>query len=161
MKPLRGNYQLGWSRCNTRRTQNDQDLTPSRTKAGLDASDNIHVSVERREKFFFLTSPLIGLLTNRSISFTAVTRVQIPSGTPSLFTELRVIAEMFVGTKKTPLNYPGCFPTPIQEIAIMAGPLPAWPPQLSRMFCEISETRRGKEVDRATQLASTCLDPIK
>src|SRR5580704_12495193 len=62
MKPLRGNYQLGWSRCNTRRTQNDQDLTPSRTEAGLDASDNIHVSVERREKFFFLTSPLIGRL---------------------------------------------------------------------------------------------------
>ena len=64
MKPLRGNYQLGWSRCNTRRTQNDQDLTPSRTEAGLDASDNIHVSVERREKFFFLTSPLIGQLNS-------------------------------------------------------------------------------------------------
>src|SRR5580693_1200964 len=65
MKPLRGNYQLGWSRCNTRRTQNDQDLTPSRSETGLDASDNIHVSVERREKFFFLTSPLIGQLTRR------------------------------------------------------------------------------------------------
>jgi hypothetical protein len=46
----------------------------------------------------------------RGCSLTAVTRVQIPSGTPSLFTEMRVIAEMFVGTKRTLLNNTGCFP---------------------------------------------------
>ena len=34
------------------------------------------------------------------VSFTAVTRVQIPSGTPSPFRSLRTIAESFVGTKR-------------------------------------------------------------
>ncbi len=36
----------------------------------------------------------------RGCSFTAVTRVQIPSGTPNLFRKLRAIAEAFVGTKR-------------------------------------------------------------
>src|SRR5579859_752838 len=34
------------------------------------------------------------------VSFTAVTRVQIPSGTPSLFRNLQPIAEIVVGTKR-------------------------------------------------------------
>jgi len=34
------------------------------------------------------------------VSFTAVTRVQIPSGTPNLFRSLQPIAESFVGTKR-------------------------------------------------------------
>ena len=34
------------------------------------------------------------------VSFTAVTRVQIPSGTPNLFRNLRAIVEIFVGTKR-------------------------------------------------------------
>jgi len=33
-------------------------------------------------------------------AFTAVTRVQIPSGTPNLFRNLRAIVEIFVGTKR-------------------------------------------------------------
>ena len=38
------------------------------------------------------------------VSFTAVTRVQIPSGTPNLFRKLRAIAELFVGTKRHKLE---------------------------------------------------------
>jgi hypothetical protein len=37
-------------------------------------------------------------------AFTAVTRVQIPSGTPNLFRNLRAIAELFVGTKRHKLE---------------------------------------------------------
>jgi hypothetical protein len=37
------------------------------------------------------------------VSFTAVTRVQIPSGTPNLLRNLQPIAEIFVGTKKAQL----------------------------------------------------------
>lgn len=36
------------------------DQTPSRSEAGLDASDNIHVPTEGEGRIFFLTSPFIG-----------------------------------------------------------------------------------------------------
>jgi hypothetical protein len=34
------------------------------------------------------------------VAFTAVTRVQIPSGTPNLFTKLQTLNGIFVGTKR-------------------------------------------------------------
>ena len=48
-----------------------------------------------------LVSPLKSCMGR---SFTAVTRVQIPSGTPNLFRNLRAIAELFVGTKRHKLE---------------------------------------------------------
>jgi len=60
MKPSSRNHQLGWSSGNTRRAQDDNTKTPTRTETGLDAKENIHVSAEGRGKTFFLTSPLIG-----------------------------------------------------------------------------------------------------
>ncbi len=59
MKPSsRRNHQLGWSRY-----RGSQDQNPSRSEAGLDASDNIPVPTEGKRRIFFLTSPFIGQLT--------------------------------------------------------------------------------------------------
>jgi hypothetical protein len=60
MKPSSRNLQLGWSRY-----RGSQDQNPSRSEAGLDASDNIHVPTEGEGRFFFLTSPFIGQLNSR------------------------------------------------------------------------------------------------
>src|ERR1700757_5031058 len=61
MKPSSRNHHLGWSHY-----RGSQDQNPSRFEAGLDASDNIHVPTEGKERIFFLTSPFIGLLTSPS-----------------------------------------------------------------------------------------------
>jgi outer membrane protein assembly factor BamB len=47
MKPSSRNHQLGWSRY-----RGSQDQNSSRSVAGLDASDNIHVPTEGEENFF-------------------------------------------------------------------------------------------------------------
>jgi hypothetical protein len=60
MKPSSRNHQLGWSRY-----RGSQDQNPSRSEAGLDASDNIHVPTEGRGRIFLLTSPFIGQLTSQ------------------------------------------------------------------------------------------------
>jgi len=60
MKPSSRKIQLGCSRWNTRRAKGGQDQNPSRTETGLDASNNMHLPLEGRGRFFFLTSPLIG-----------------------------------------------------------------------------------------------------
>jgi len=56
MKSSSGNHQLGWSRY-----RDSQDQNPSRSEAGLDASDNIHVPTEGKGRIFSLTSPFIGI----------------------------------------------------------------------------------------------------
>jgi hypothetical protein len=63
MKPSSGKHQRGRCRWNARRAQGGQDQNPSRTEMGLDASNNMHVPLEGRGRFFSLTSPLIGRLT--------------------------------------------------------------------------------------------------
>src|SRR5215470_10609002 len=63
MKPSSGNHQLGWSRY-----RGSQDQNPSRTEAGLDASDNIHVPTEGWGRIFSLTSPFIGQLINTTVA---------------------------------------------------------------------------------------------
>jgi len=52
MKPSSRNHQLGCSRY-----RGSQDENPSRFKAGLDASDNIHVPTEGGGENFFLDIP--------------------------------------------------------------------------------------------------------
>src|ERR1700732_4771095 len=56
----------------------------------------------KNRSIVFSVVPYRALQSDRClvITFTAVTRVQIPSGTPSLFRSLRAIAEIFVGTKR-------------------------------------------------------------
>jgi hypothetical protein len=58
MKPSSRNHQLGWSRYPGSQAQN-----PSRSEAGLDASDNIYVPTKGKGRIFFLTPPFIGSLT--------------------------------------------------------------------------------------------------
>src|SRR5215469_8314141 len=64
MKPSSGNHQLGWSPWNNQRAQGSQDKNSSTPETGLDAKDNIYVPLEGTGRIFFLTSPLIGRLTN-------------------------------------------------------------------------------------------------
>src|SRR6267378_1609829 len=61
----------------------------------------------KNRSIVFSVVPYRALQSDRCLvitTFTAVTRVQIPSGTPNLFRNLRAIAELFVGTKRHKLE---------------------------------------------------------